>query len=75
MADLIPELENLYLLYGTSIPPLPRQPRIAQRTVRWDTTLDAFAQRAANVREHGYNGDVSALIRHAVSLFLMALAK
>ncbi|KKM78516.1 hypothetical protein LCGC14_1359010, partial [marine sediment metagenome] len=75
MADLTPELESLYLLYGTAIPPLPRQPRIAQRTVRWDTTLDAFAQRAANAREYGYNGDVTALIRHAVSLFLMALAK
>lgn len=75
MTDLTPELEALYLLYGTSIPPLPRQPRIAQRTVRWDTTLDAYAQRAANVREYGYNGDVTALIRHAVSLFLMALAK
>lgn len=75
MTDLAPELEALYLLYGTSIPPLPRQPRIAQRTVRWDTTLDAYAQRAANAREYGYDGDVSALIRHAVSLFLMALAK
>ena len=75
MADLAPELEALYLLYGTSIPPLPRQPRIAQRTVRWDTTLDGYAQRAANAREYGYNGDVNALIRHAVSLFLMALAK
>ena len=75
MADLTPELESLYLLYGTAIPPLPRQPRIAQRTVRWDTTLDAYAQRAANVREYGYDGDVNALIRHAVSLFLMALAK
>ncbi len=75
MADLAPELESLYLLYGTSIPPLPRQPRIAQRTVRWDTTLDAYAQRAANQREYGYDGDVNALIRHAVSLFLMALAK
>ena len=75
MADLAPELEVLYLLYGTSIPPLPRQPRIAQRTVRWDTTLDGYAQRAANAREYGYNGDVNALIRHAVSLFLMALAK
>ncbi len=75
MADLTPELEALYLLYGTSIPPLPRQPRIAQRTVRWDTTLDVYAQRAANQREYGYDGDVNALIRHAVSLFLMALAK
>ena len=75
MTDLAPELESLYLLYGTAIPPLPRQPRIAQRTVRWDTTLDAYAQRAANVREYGYDGDVNALIRHAVSLFLMALAK
>ena len=75
MADRTPELESLYLLYGTSIPPLPRQLRIAQRTVRWDTTLDAFAQRAANAREYGYNGDVNALIRHAVSLFLMVLAK
>ncbi len=75
MSDLTPELEALYLLYGTAIPPLPRQPRIAQRTVRWDTTLDAYAQRAANAREYGYNGDVTALIRHAVSLFLMALAK
>ena len=75
MTDLTPELEALYLLYGTSIPPLPRQPRIAQRTVRWDTTLDAYAQRAANAREYGYDGDVTALIRHAVSLFLMALAK
>jgi hypothetical protein len=37
--------------------------------------LDAYAQRAANQREYGYNGDVNALIRHAVSLFLMALAK
>ena len=75
MNDLTPELESLYLLYGTAIPPLPRQPRIAQRTVRWDTTLDAYAQRAANAREYGYDGDVNALIRHAVSLFLMALAK
>ncbi len=75
MTDLAPELEALYLLYGTSIPPLPRQPRIAQRTVRWDTTLDGYAQRAANAREYGYDGDVNALIRHAVSLFLMALAK
>ena len=75
MADLTAELESLYLLYGTSIPPLPRQPRIAQRTVRWDTTLDSYAQRAANQREYGYDGDVNALIRHAVSLFLMALAK
>ncbi len=75
MPDLAPELEALYLLYGTAIPPLPRQPRIAQRTVRWDTTLDAYAQRAANAREYGYDGDVTALIRHAVSLFLMALAK
>ena len=75
MPDLTPELESLYLLYGTSIPPLPRQPRIAQRTVRWDTTLDGYAQRAANAREYGYDGDVNALIRHAVSLFLMALAK
>ena len=75
MPNLAPELEALYLLYGTSIPPLPRQPRIAQRTVRWDTTLDGYAQRAANAREYGYDGDVNALIRHAVSLFLMALAK
>jgi hypothetical protein len=43
--------------------------------VRWDTTLDGYAQRAANAREYGYDGDVNALIRHAVSLFLMALAK
>ena len=73
MSDLTPELEGLILLYGKAIPPLPRQPRIAQRTVRWDTTLDVFAQRVANIREYGYNGDVSALVRHAVSLFLMAL--
>lgn len=73
MSDLTPELEGLILLYGKAIPPLPRQPRIAQRTVRWDTTLDVFVQRVANIREYGYNGDVSALIRHAMSLFLMAL--
>ncbi|KKM78759.1 hypothetical protein LCGC14_1356630 [marine sediment metagenome] len=75
MTDLSSELESLYLLYGKAIPPLPRQPRIAQRTVRWDTTLDSYAQRAANVRDYGYDGDVNALIRHAVSLFLMALAE
>ena len=75
MPDLAAELSSLYLLYGESIPPLPRQPRIAQRTVRWDTTLDEYAQRAANDRRYGYDGDVTALIRHAVSLFLMALAK
>lgn len=75
MADLSAELQHLHLLYGEAIPPLPRQPRIAQRTVRWDTTLDEYAQRAANDRRYRYDGDVSALIRHAVSLFLMALAK
>lgn len=75
MPDLTSELESLLLLYGKSIPPLPRQPRIAQRTVRWDTTLDEYAQRAANDRRYGYDGDVTALIRHATSLFLMALAK
>lgn len=75
MADPSSELEGLRLLYGESIPPLPRQPRIAQRTVRWDTTLDEYAQRAANDRRYGYSGDVSALIRHAVSQWLMALAK
>ena len=75
MSDLSAELLSLHLLYGESIPPLPRQPRIAQRTVRWDTALDEYAQRAANDRRYGYDGDVTALIRHAVSLFLMALAK
>ena len=75
MTDLTSELQALHLLYGDSIPPLPRQPRIAQRTIRWDTTLDEYAQRAANDRRYGYNGDVTALVRHAVSLFLMALAK
>ncbi len=75
MTDLTSELQALHLLYGESIPPLPRQPRIAQRTVRWDTTLDEYAQRAANDRRYGYDGDVTALVRHAVSLFLMALAK
>ena len=75
MPDLPAELDALLLLYGKSVPPLPRQPRIAQRTVRWDTTLDDYAQRAANDRRYGYDGDVTALVRHAVSLFLMALAK
>ena len=75
MTDLTSELQALHLLYGESIPPLPRQPRIAQRTVRWDTTLDEYAQRAANDRRYRYDGDVTALIRHATSLFLMALAK
>lgn len=75
MTDLTSELQHLHLLYGDSIPPLPRQPRIALRTVRWDTTLDEYAQRAANDRRYRYDGDVTALIRHAVSLFLMALAK
>ncbi|KKL55108.1 hypothetical protein LCGC14_2258710 [marine sediment metagenome] len=74
MSDPATELAGLQLLYGRSIPPLPRQPRIAQRTVRWDTTLDEYAQRAANDRRYGYDGDVTALIRHAVSLFIMALA-
>jgi hypothetical protein len=74
VTDPATELAGLQLLYGRSIPPLPRQPRIAQRTVRWDTTLDEYAQRAANDRRYGYDGDVTALIRHAVSLFLMALA-
>jgi len=75
VTDLTTELQHLHLLYGESIPPLPRQPRIAQRTVRWDTTLDEYAQRAANDRRFGYDGDVGSLVRHAVSLFLMALAK
>ena len=75
MTDLTAELQALHLLYGESIPPLPRQPRIAQRTIRWDTTLDEYAQRAANDRRYGYEGDVAALVRHAMSLFLMALAK
>jgi len=75
VTDLTSELQALHLLYGESIPPLPRQPRIAQFTVRWDTTLDDYAQRAANDRRYGYGGDKTALVRHAVSLFLMALAK
>lgn len=75
MTNLKSELQHLHLLYGDSIPPLPRQPRIAQRTVRWDTTLDEFAQQAANDRRYRYDGDVTALIRHAVSLHLMAMAK
>lgn len=75
MTDLTSELQHLHLLYGEAIPPLPRQPRIAQRTVRWDTTLDEFAQRAANDRRYRYEGKVEALIRHAVSLHLMAMAK
>ena len=75
MADLTPELESLYLLYGTSIPPLPRKQQIAWLRMPWDATLDKYAQRAANQREYGYDGDVHALVRHAVSLFLMALAK
>ena len=74
MTDLS-ELQGLLQLYGKSVPPLPRQHRIAQRTIRWDTTLDEYAQRAANDRRYGYDGDVGALTRHAVSLFLMALAK
>ena len=75
MADLTAELESLYLLYGTSIPPLPRKPQIAWLHMSWDATLDRYAQRAANQREYGYDGDVRTLVRHAVSLFLMALAK
>ena len=75
MPDLAPELEALYLLYGTAIPPLPRKPQVAWLHMPWDATLDRYAQRAANQREYGYDGDVRALVRHAVSLFLMALAK
>jgi hypothetical protein len=72
--DLSKELESLILLYGKSIPPIPKQHRLAQRTVRWDTELDVFAQRVANIREYGYDGKVETLARHAVSLFLLAIA-
>ncbi len=74
MTTLAKELESLSLIYGTAIPPLPRQPRIATRTVRWDMELDVFCQRVANTRVHGYDGSVETLVRHAVSLFLLAIA-
>ena len=75
MTDLTSELQQLHLLYGDSIPPLPRQPRINYVNVCWDATLGEYAQRAANDKRYGYQGKVDALIRHAVSLFLMAMAK
>ena len=75
MNDLTSELQQLHLLYGDSIPPLPRQPRINYVNVCWDATLGEYAQRAANDKQYRYQGKVDALVRHAVSLLLMAMAK
>lgn len=76
MTTLKDELKQFTVLYGDSIPPLPRRPNIAWGPrFQWTTELDRFAQRVANNRQYKYNGDVGALIRHAVSLMLWALAE
>lgn len=75
MTDLTSEFDRLHLLYGDSIPPLPRRPNMAYWNVACDATLNGYAQEAANDRRFRYQGDKGALIRHAVSLHLMAMAK
>ena len=78
MPNVDDELQSLIALYGQAIPPLPRQPRIATIRVYVDTTLEQYAQRVANDPRFEYQKDtdsMSALIRHALSLFLMALAQ
>ena len=42
---------------------------------QWKMDLDRFAQRVANNPQYKYEGDVGALIRHAVSMWLWALAE
>lgn len=75
MPNVDDELQALISLYGQAIPPLPRQPRIALYTVRMDTTLFDYAQRVVSDPRFQYQGDMGALFRHALSLFLMALAQ
>ncbi|KKM83072.1 hypothetical protein LCGC14_1313250, partial [marine sediment metagenome] len=73
MPNVDDELQSLIALYGQAIPPLPRQPRIATIRVYVDTTLEQYAQRVANDPRFEYQKDtdsMSALIRHALSLFL-----
>ena len=78
MPNVDDELQSLISLYGQAIPPLPRQPRIATIRAYVDTTLEQYAQKIANDPRFKYQQDadsMSALVRHALSLFLMALAR
>ena len=77
MPNLEDELQSLVALYGHAIPPLPRQHRIATIRVWVDTTLEQYAQKMANDPRFKYQQDadsMGALVRHALSLFLIALA-
>ena len=76
MTTLKDELKQLTVLYGDSIPPIPRRPQaVWGPKFQWDMKLDRFAQRVANNPKYKYETDVGALIRHAVSLYLWALAQ
>ena len=76
MTSLKDELKQFVVLYGDSIPPIPRRPQaVWGPKFQWKMDLDRFAQRVANNPEYKYEGDMGALIRHAVSLYLWALAQ
>ena len=76
MTTLKDELKQFVVLYGDSIPPIPRRPQaVWGPRFQWKMDLDRFAQRVANNPEYKYEGDVGALIRHAVHLYLWALAQ
>ena len=76
MTTLKDELKQITVLYGDSIPPIPRRPQaVWGPKFQWDMKLDRFAQRVANNPKYKYETDVGALIRHAVSLYLWALAQ
>ena len=68
-------LEALRVRFGGSIPPAPRQGEAANTYTHWNRTLLTHAQDAANFPANGYHGDLSALVRHAVSMWLQALAE
>lgn len=61
-------LEAVLHAYGTEIPPLPGQPRMAQHTVRMATALYDKAQALANDALLPYRGDLGAVFRHGVAL-------
>lgn len=68
-------LDALRVRFGGSIPPAPRRGETAIERIWFNSTLLDHAHAAANTPANGYAGDVSALVRHATSMWLQVLAE
>lgn len=76
--NLLSEIEGYLSVHGQAIPQLPVKPRLNTYTIRLDAQLFEMAQVISNDRRLPYGHEPDALqrlIRHAVHLLVLALAR